>query len=592
MNSKKKNQNQASLLKVAKFSQSILDRRDRRHYIVLAIFQIILNILDLFGLVAVIVLISVAGQTIGTIPSSQHFQKYMTWFGLNYYSNEKSLFILTLITVSIFVIKTFFSILINRKTFSFLSEVSAKISAQTLENLISHNRQVAVLKNSSEIVFSLSSATRKIIFLILGNTPILLADLFLLLLISIFLFYFDPITTLLVVSMFGSVFVVSHSIISRKTYSLGEQTTKNDLIANSLILNMLRNQKEIIVRGSAKSLLRTYNNARMKHFKADSELIFLQYSSRYILDIAVPFGAFLLIATQAFLFSSLQGAFSLAIFLVAGVRLAPAIIKIQSNLLVMKTVAGELNELQEILNHSSHNNGPIDVPKELGFVDFNHVSIVFKNVSYKYSEQDNFELKNVNMEIKPGEFVAIVGPSGSGKSTLIDLALGILEPKSGEVLFGGQIPKRIITQSPGQIAYLPQESMIIGGSIRDNILFGVSPQEFDDKKVWEVLEKTNLSDFVNSLEFGLDTQIGEFGVALSGGQRQRLSLARALITVPKIIILDEVTSALDLDSENLIKNLLSNLRRERTLIVISHSENLIEIADRFITVENGHISSN
>jgi len=139
------------------------------------------------------------------------------------------------------------------------------------------------------------------------------------------------------------------------------------------------------------------------------------------------------------------------------------------------------------------------------------------------------------------------------------------------------------------LAYVPQDPMIIGGTIRENILLGSVNMQDNDASIIEVLSKTNLKDFVLSLDKGLDTQIGEFGVSLSGGQKQRLGIARGIISNPNLLILDEVTSALDLDSENAIKELLSSFRGKKTILLISHSKNLIEVADQVVLVSHGRI---
>jgi len=587
--SKKSSHKQSSLWYVSKFSYELLTRTEKRKYLFLSLFQVILNLLELFALLLVIVLISLSSEKITTVRANETWESYLRWIGFGEKSNNQTLFWVALATASIFLVKTVSSIFINRKTLHFLSTVSTRLSTQALEQHVTRYDSRNNIVNSSEVIFSLSSIIRKLIFLILGSIPILIADLTLLSLLLTILFIYNPLMTAIVVLLFGSAFGASHLIVSRKTHFLGNQVTKNDVEANSLILNLIRNRKEIWVKGSTLHLLKMYNLVRSQHFLADSHLIFLQNSSRYILDIVVPLGAFVLISLQVFVFSSLQGTLSLSVFLVAGIRLAPAIVKIQSNLLGMKTVNGEvLNTLEFFQNlnkeplYSKYSKSKISDNLRIG-------SITFEDVSYRYSDKDNFELKNVNWEIKFGEIVAIVGPSGSGKSTLVDLGLGLLEPLKGKILFGKQPPLEVILNNPGKIAYLPQDTRIIGGSVRDNIVFGSGQLALPDSLVWQVLEKTNLKNFIQSLENGLDTQIGEFGVALSGGQKQRLGLARALISDPVLIILDEITSALDIDSENAVKKMLLDCKREKTIVIVSHSANLIEIADQVVTIENGEL---
>jgi ABC-type multidrug transport system fused ATPase/permease subunit len=212
--------------------------------------------------------------------------------------------------------------------------------------------------------------------------------------------------------------------------------------------------------------------------------------------------------------------------------------------------------------------------------------IAVEDVSFSYSEEPLLE--HVNFALEEGEFVLLQGDNGSGKTTLINMILGFYQPHEGLVTFGGVPYEELdIQELRRQFGVVMQESPVFRGSIRENIMYGrkdVSPEAFD-----EALRLSGLTDFVNELDQGLSTEVGDRGILLSGGQRQRIAIARALVTSPKLLILDEPTNHLDRATvESLLDN-LRNLSYKPTLVVISHLDLFMQKADRLLRVEDGGV---
>jgi ABC-type multidrug transport system fused ATPase/permease subunit len=187
--------------------------------------------------------------------------------------------------------------------------------------------------------------------------------------------------------------------------------------------------------------------------------------------------------------------------------------------------------------------------------------------------------------------LAIVGRSGSGESTLVDLLLGIRQPDHGQIAISGEDPTLTIDRHPGCIAYVPQHVGLLNSSIRDNVLMGLSEAEADDAQVWESLRLAHLDKAVREHPDGLDSLIGEGGVRLRGGQRQRLGLARALVTSPRLIFLDEDTSALDTETEAPISETIQGLNDGVTKIVVAHRLATVMAADTVIYMSDGRIEA-
>ncbi len=209
----------------------------------------------------------------------------------------------------------------------------------------------------------------------------------------------------------------------------------------------------------------------------------------------------------------------------------------------------------------------------------------FKDVVFSYEENQPL-LRGLSLKVKAGETIAVVGESGSGKSTLLNLVLGFNMPQGGEVLVDGvDITKVNLHSYRKNLAVVPQNSVMFTGTIKENITYGMTG--VTDEQLKTVLDAARLTDFINKMPLGVDTPLEEHGANLSGGQRQRLSIARALIRNPKVIIFDEATSALDSVSEKEIQAAINNMSKDRTTFIVAHRLSTIRDADRIAVVKNG-----
>ena len=218
-------------------------------------------------------------------------------------------------------------------------------------------------------------------------------------------------------------------------------------------------------------------------------------------------------------------------------------------------------------------------------------TIELRDVSFTYPDQDHAVLKDISLSIQRGESIAFVGSTGCGKSTLINLILGFIPPKSGEILVDGSDIQQNLTAWYRLIGYVPQNIFLLDDTIQNNIAFGIPSHEIDKHRLWESIRMAQLESFVRESPQGLDTLVGERGVRISGGQRQRIGLARALYYNPEIIILDEATAALDNKTEFLLMQALSTLEKGngRTFIIVAHRLTTVKNCDRIYLLEGGYI---
>jgi ABC-type multidrug transport system fused ATPase/permease subunit len=216
--------------------------------------------------------------------------------------------------------------------------------------------------------------------------------------------------------------------------------------------------------------------------------------------------------------------------------------------------------------------------------------ITLKDITFAYPDSDTNIFTGAQMTIKKGQSVGLMGPSGAGKSTIVDILLGLLHVKKGEILCDGASIFSNYESWLAQIGYIPQSIYLVDESIRENIAFGIDADAIDDRRIWEVMEEAQLADFVRSLPDGLDTTIGDRGVRLSGGQRQRIGIARALYHNPEILVFDEATSALDNETEAAVMEAINSFHGKKTMVIIAHRLNTIENCDVIYEVKDEKIT--
>ena len=220
------------------------------------------------------------------------------------------------------------------------------------------------------------------------------------------------------------------------------------------------------------------------------------------------------------------------------------------------------------------------------FIDHDTVSIETRHLTFSYLP-DSPVLKDVNIQIKSGEKVALVGASGGGKTTLVQLLLGLYTPQSGDVLFNGHSVKEIgLNVVRDNVATVLQHPALFNDTIRANLTLG---RDFTDEQLWHALEIAQLKETVTKLTDSLNTIVGRNGIRLSGGQRQRLAIARLVLSNPKVVILDEATSALDTDTEHQLHKALQSFLKGRTTLIVAHRLSAVKQADRALVFDNGQL---
>ncbi|SEJ15308.1 ATP-binding cassette, subfamily B, AbcA/BmrA [Bhargavaea ginsengi] len=223
-------------------------------------------------------------------------------------------------------------------------------------------------------------------------------------------------------------------------------------------------------------------------------------------------------------------------------------------------------------------------------MDVSGLPITVESVSFSYQPGEPV-LNSVSFRANPGEMIAFAGPSGGGKSTMFALLERFYEPENGTIRVGDTpISALSLENWRSQIGYVPQESAMMSGTIRDNLLYGIEQNEIPDEKLWKAADMAFASEFIKGFPQGMETEIGERGIRLSGGQRQRIAIARAFLRDPKILMMDEATASLDSHSEGVVQEALQRLMSGRTTFAIAHRLSTIVDADRIVFIEGGRVT--
>ncbi len=572
-------------------SLRLLAPKDRRKLGLVVVIQIFLSGLDLFGValigvVSALAITGVSGQVTGNRVGA-----VLEFMQLDGYTFETQVAILGVTAGVTLIGRTLLSIFFIRKSLFFLAHKAAIISGDLTSRVLAQPLLQLQKRSSQETLYALTGGVSSLVLVILGTVVMLASDLSLVLVMAVGLLVVDAGTAIGSFIFFAFIAIFLYRLSSSRVRSLNESIAETTIRGNEKVIEVLSNYRESIVRNRRAYYAKEFAKNRLDYSKFSAENSFIPNISKYVLESSVIIGAILLSATQFILQDARVAVATLAIFLAAGTRVAPAILRIQQGLLQIKGASGSadltLKLAEEVANYSIASD--TDPTLALGAHSNFSAQVSFDNVSFSYPDGENKILDQVSFQILPGQFVAFVGSSGAGKSTLVDLLLGVLLPDSGVIKISGKNPGIAIEESPGAIAYVPQDVAIAIGTVRENIALGFPSEFATDDRINKALEIANLASFIDSLESKADTQVGERGAKLSGGQRQRLGISRAMFTNPKLLVLDEATSSLDAETEASVSNSIQSLRGGTTILMIAHRLATVRTADLVIYLADGHI---
>jgi ABC-type multidrug transport system fused ATPase/permease subunit len=568
----------------------VLAAKDRKKIIFATIIQSLLGLLDLLGVVAVGLLGALSVTGLQSQDPGNRTSMVLRILHISDLSFQVQATLLGLFAVLVLTGRTVLSILFTRRILFFMSRRGASISSGLISKLLAQNLLKVQAKTSQETLFAVTSGVEIVVLQVIATSVILIADLSLLFIMAIGLLVVDPTTALGTFCIFTLILFFLNRYMNVRARNLGARSSEISIRSNEKIVEVFSSYRESVVRNRREFYSREIGKQRLELADVRAEINFLPFISKYVIESAVIAGALLITAVQFLLQDSSHAIATLAIFLAAGSRIAPAILRVQQSSIQIRNGLGQALPTLELLDSvvgavaiESVNDSVNDV--HLGF----RAEIVANGINFSYPRKSVKAIRDFSIRIPAGTSVALVGPSGAGKTTIIDILLGVLTPDEGEIEISGLSPSQAFAMWPGAVSYVPQDVVISSGTIRENVALGYPAVAATDKLISDALKVAHLEKFVSTLPLGVDTPVGERGAKISGGQRQRLGIARAMFTKPSLLVLDEATSSLDGETEASISEAIQALRGTTTVVMIAHRLSTVRNADLVVYLEEGNV---
>lgn len=570
---------------------SVFSTSDKKKILGVVLLQTLLGALDLLG----VVLIGVIGAlTVSGIQSSNpgnRVSQALRLLGLEGFSFQEQTAFLAIAAAIILIGRTVLSVIFTRRILFFIGRRSAVISGNLIRRLLLQDNLQVNRRSIQETIYSVTTGVVAVTLGVVGTLVTIIADVSLLAVMALGLLLVDPMVATSTFVFFSLVGIGLYRLMHRRAIILGKKDAELNIFSHEKISEVLTSYREATVRSRRGFYAEEISEARYRLSDVLAELSFMPSISKYAIEATIIIGGISVAAIQFLLQDSKHAIATLAVFLAAGTRIAPAILRVQQGLISIKSSLGSAKPTLDLMLELPALEGNDGIPEFASEYPGLVENIEISNLNFRYSGNNRLALKDVNLEIKAGTSCAIVGPSGSGKTTLVDLILGVFQPTDGVIKIGGQRPLDLIRIHPGSIAYVPQDVSIFQGTIRENIALGFPRSSATDSRIQSAIDIAELGAFIKSLPNGIETEVGPRGSKLSGGQRQRLGIARAMFTRPKLLILDESTSALDAETELKVSNSIASIPYELTVVVIAHRLSTVQKADEVVYIDNGEIKA-
>ena len=556
---------------------SILTPKQRKRYFILIVLTLFGMILESLGLGLLI-------PTISLIINPSFIEILSSNFGITFFDNythKTSLIIIMTILGVTYILKTLFLTYILNRQNKFAYGFEAYISKTLFFRYLKQPYSFYLETNTSEITKNIMVEV-KLLTKYLISVMNLFNDGLLLTTILFTLIFIEPYGVVSIGALFFLFGLMFFKITNKRINLYGQKRKEYDGLISKLILEGYGGSKEMRLLGRSNFFIKEFNqlNDHKKVINANQTTL-SQLPRLYIelLAVIAVVGLVGIMLVQNYPKEDIIS--KVGVFVVAVFRIIPSYSKISSALQNIKYNRVVLDLIHDKLLKLKTNEQADKV--QLKFDN----QVEFKSVSFKYPKSEKIILKNVNIKLLKGETVGFIGPSGSGKSTIVDLFNGLLKPTEG-MIYVDEVPMNdCIISWQKLIGYVPQQVFLTDSSIASNIAFGLPEREIDQIKLDRAIQKADLKTLIDSLPNGVKTRVGERGLQISGGQMQRIGIARALYNDPEILILDEMTSALDEETERKVLSSIRELKKEKTILIITHRKNALKDCNKVFRLNGG-----
>ena len=542
----------------------------------------IFEVLTIGLIIPIISLFLDIGKFTSYIEKSNYFNNIFRF--LLSFSQKELLFFTLILFLFVYILKTFFLIFYQNRKFNFLSESHDLVVNKMYKNYLNKNYIFHISNNSSTMIRSITQDCNIFSFSITPAIIHLITEVIKVILIVSVLIFYSPVVTIILFSVLSFLILFFYKLTSYKlkTFGLEKQYYSAKIIQK--LQEGFKSIKEIIIYNMQDIFLNEFSapNKLNSFFRSKSELLTSSLKPLVELCVVILFLIIIFLAlninyenSNIVLFIALFS-FSFSKMLPSYLLITKSLADLRYNYSTIKLIS---SELKNFINPEIKKNKKID----------DIFKIELKNIYYNYSGSKKLILEDINFEAQKNDKIAIIGSTGAGKTTLIHIITGLLQSERGDLLINDKLYHLNDYFMHHQIAYVPQSPAILEETILFNITLKNFKSDFILRNVIESLKIVQLYDFINNLENGIDTLLGENGANLSGGQCQRLAIARAIYRNPSVLILDESTNAIDDNTENLILDNINKKFYNKIVLNVSHKKNILNFCNKIYKIENKKI---
>jgi ATP-binding cassette subfamily B protein len=541
--------------------------------------MILATVLDVISLGAVVPFLGVLTDLEATF----NIPKLQPLIELANISKPKDLILpVTLIFIGVVLFAAAIRLVLLFATIRFSFGVGADLSVDMYRRTLYQDYAVHVSRNSSEVINGIVRKTSTISYGVVTPILTLITSFFLVLGITVALFFINVQVALIAFFGFGLIYSAIIFFSKKELDKNGETTARESTQVIKSLQEGLGGIRDVLIDNNQEFYCELYRNSDLPMRRAAGNNQFIAGSPRFIME-GIGMCLIAILAYSMTQSTGETGAIPILGALALGAqRLIPAV---QQAYAGYTTFLGSFAEFRDVIILLRQPLPEFDADKS-DPVLFNK-DLHLKNINFKYGDELPKILNNINLKIKKGTSVGFIGITGSGKTTLLDIIMMLLKPTSGDILVDS---KKIDFNSKSlwqkHIAHVPQTVYLSDSTIEENIAFGIPKDLIDKKRVKKAAEGAELNKFIDELQDGFQTLVGERGLMLSGGQRQRIGIARALYKRPSVLIFDEATSALDSVTETNIMNTINNLDSNLTILIIAHRITTLKECDQIVDISN------
>ncbi len=560
-----------------------LSKRRQKQFIWMQIFIVVASFFEMASLGAVVPFLGVLSEP-EPVFQNEYLQPFIEFFGITE-ANQLAL-PMTVLFVSLVLLSAIIR-LILLWTLTRLSQLAgADLSINIYRHTLYQDYSVHVSRNSSEVINGIITKTQTVSKGVFGPILNLISTSVTIIGIIAVLLLINVTVTLTAFIGFGSLYLIVMYLTRRNLRENSQHIAeKSDLMVKSL-QEGLEGIREVLINNNQQFYTELYRSSDLQMRRASWRNEMIYSSPRFGMEgVGISIVAIFAYSATLNLGGIDQFLPILGAFVLGAQKLLPAIQKAYAS---YSRVKGSKYSLQDVITLLDQPLPVFDNEQSLAYFPYEN-SIELKNLSFRYSEESPWILKNINLEIPKGSVVGVVGTTGCGKSTLLDLIMGLLPPSKGEVKVDNVSLKAHNKRAwQAHISNVPQHIYLSDGTIEENIAFGLPSDEIDHERVLEAAKKAQLSDLIENWGKGYQTLVGERGTRLSGGQRQRVGLARAFYKQTDVLILDEATSALDDETELAVMDSIENFDEELTVVIIAHRITTLKSCDMIIKLSSDY----